>query len=115
MNKFLVAVLLVTLGTASASRIRSGSTKVNARGDDDLITNLPGQPAVSFKQYAGYVQLPGQQKNSFYWFVESTNNPKTDPVVRIFICMCIRYLMTRTSCGYFRRFCGRTAAPGAAA
>ena len=27
------------------------------------ITNLPGQPTVSFKQYSGYINLPGTQSS----------------------------------------------------
>ncbi|PAV76124.1 hypothetical protein WR25_26417 [Diploscapter pachys] len=46
------------------------------------ITNLPGAPSVSFKQYAGYYAV-GDSKSDMlhYWFVESQNNPATDPVL----------------------------------
>eukprot|EP01084_Bolivina_argentea_P106692 190870_1 len=47
----------------------------------DLITNLPGQPPVSFKQYSGYIVLnESTNKSLFYWFQESQNSPSTDPV-----------------------------------
>ncbi|PIO63253.1 serine carboxypeptidase [Teladorsagia circumcincta] len=47
-----------------------------------LISNLPGAPAVNFKQYSGYYTV-GTAKNHqlHYWFVESQNNPSTDPVL----------------------------------
>ncbi|WKX94954.1 hypothetical protein Q1695_011866 [Nippostrongylus brasiliensis] len=46
------------------------------------ITNLPGAPPVNFKQYSGYYTV-GTTKNHqlHYWFVESQNNPATDPVL----------------------------------
>lgn len=46
------------------------------------ITNLPGAPAVNFKQYSGYYTV-GANKNHqlHYWFVESQGNPATDPVL----------------------------------
>ncbi|XVF44554.1 hypothetical protein PTKIN_Ptkin02bG0133900 [Pterospermum kingtungense] len=40
----------------------------------DRVTNLPGQPAVKFRHYAGYVKLqPQNQKALFYWFFEAQN------------------------------------------
>ncbi|CAI4233256.1 unnamed protein product [Auanema sp. JU1783] len=47
-----------------------------------LINQLPGAPAVNFKQYAGYFGV-GQNKNHqlHYWFIESQSNPATDPVL----------------------------------
>jgi len=52
--------------------------------DKDLVNNLPGwdQPLPS-KQYSGYIQVTTSSPFKFlhYWFVESENNPATDPVV----------------------------------
>ncbi|KAK6738122.1 hypothetical protein RB195_020308 [Necator americanus] len=47
-----------------------------------LITNLPGAPPVNFKQYSGYYTV-GATKNHqlHYWFVESQNNPASDPLL----------------------------------
>jgi len=44
------------------------------------IVNLPGAPAVTFKQYSGYLDV-GNRHLLHYWFVESQNNPATDPVL----------------------------------
>ena len=47
----------------------------------EKITNLPGQPPVSFDQYSGYIVLnKTTNKSLFYWFQESQNNPAKDPV-----------------------------------
>eukprot|EP01084_Bolivina_argentea_P305385 527562_1 len=48
----------------------------------DKITNLPGQPPVTFDQYSGYVVLnKTSNKSLFYWLQESQNNPSVDPLV----------------------------------
>ncbi|XP_006004686.2 lysosomal protective protein-like [Latimeria chalumnae] len=47
----------------------------------DQITYLPGLSEMpSFKQWSGYLQA-GPNKYFHYWFVESQNNPSTDPLV----------------------------------
>lgn len=50
---------------------------------DDQITALPGlnfDP--NFKQYSGYITVDkANNRRLFYWFVESQNDPSTDPVV----------------------------------
>ena len=54
-----------------------------ASPQDDLIVNLPGlQDPINFKQYAGYKTVdPVNNRQLFYWFVESQDSPSTDPVV----------------------------------
>jgi carboxypeptidase C (cathepsin A) len=52
----------------------------------DQITNLPGAEKLSltFNQFSGYLDIPGTSggntKHIHYWFVESMNNPASDPV-----------------------------------
>uniref|UniRef100_A0A3B4CM12 Lysosomal protective protein n=1 Tax=Pygocentrus nattereri TaxID=42514 RepID=A0A3B4CM12_PYGNA len=47
----------------------------------DLVTSLPGlSETPNFQHYSGYLQA-AQGKYLHYWFVESQNNPSTDPVV----------------------------------
>lgn len=49
----------------------------------DLIVDLPGlyfDPG--FAQYSGYFNVdPSNNRNLFYWYVESQGNPETDPVI----------------------------------
>jgi len=47
----------------------------------DLVSNLPGlnfEP--TFKQFSGYIAV-SPTRNIHYWYIESSNNPSTDPVV----------------------------------
>ena len=55
---------------------------VNAAIDSDLITSLPGFGQTPTKQYSGLIPVD-DAKTIFlhYWFVESSGNPATDPVV----------------------------------
>jgi serine carboxypeptidase-like clade I len=52
----------------------------------DLITSLPGWDGpLPSKQYAGFVDSTKDptygQLHTHYWFAESENDPKTDPVL----------------------------------
>jgi len=48
----------------------------------DEITNLPGLwPGFSTKMFSGYIEIKGGARAIFYWFVESENDPSSDPVV----------------------------------
>jgi carboxypeptidase C (cathepsin A) len=49
----------------------------------DLVINLPGLPDVpNFDMYSGYLDVPNSLgKSLHYVFVESQNNPKTDPLL----------------------------------
>ncbi|CAL1387212.1 unnamed protein product [Linum trigynum] len=48
----------------------------------DKIVKLPGQPQVSFQQYAGYVAVDeNQQRELFYYFVEAATNSSSKPLV----------------------------------
>ena len=49
--------------------------------DDDLITSLPGwEGKTPTKQYSGYLNS-SDTTHLHYWFVESENDPSSDPVV----------------------------------
>lgn len=53
-----------------------------AQREADRVTDLPGQPAVTFRHYAGYVKLrPQDQKALFYWFFEAQEAPSLKPLV----------------------------------
>jgi hypothetical protein len=51
----------------------------------DQITKLPGAENlnIEFNQFSGYLEIPGSEGASkfiHYWFVESMNNPASDPL-----------------------------------
>ena len=52
----------------------------------DQVTNLPGSQnlKLNFNQFSGYLDIPGtsgsKSKHMHYWFVESQNNPSSDPI-----------------------------------
>lgn len=69
-----VVVLAVVVGAATAS--------IPAEQEADRVAALPGQPPVSFKQYAGYVNVNETNGRAlFYWFFEATRNPKKKPLL----------------------------------
>lgn len=48
----------------------------------DQVTSLPGlSTTLPFKHYSGYLQGSDVNTQLHYWFVESYNNPATDPLV----------------------------------
>ncbi|XP_074320547.1 serine carboxypeptidase-like 45 [Silene latifolia] len=58
------------------------TTRVTSYPETELIKNLPGQPTVNFKQFAGYVTVDeAQQRHLFYYFVEAETNPDSKPLV----------------------------------
>lgn len=69
---------------------------------EDLIEKLPGQPKVSFRQFAGYVDVDLKHGRSlFYYFVEAEDDPDHRPLtlwlnggkssfrLLLFICFCV--------------------------
>lgn len=49
---------------------------------EDLVINLPGQPKVNFRHYAGYVTVDVKNGRSlFYWFYEASTLPDEKPLV----------------------------------
>ncbi|KAG7653867.1 Peptidase S10 serine carboxypeptidase [Arabidopsis suecica] len=50
--------------------------------EQDLVTDLPGQPDVNFRHYAGYVPVDESNGRAmFYWFFEAMDLPKEKPLV----------------------------------
>ncbi|XP_057449513.1 serine carboxypeptidase-like 42 [Lotus japonicus] len=48
---------------------------------EDLVVNLPGQPKVGFRQYAGYVDIDVKHgKSLFYYFVEAEHDHGNKPL-----------------------------------
>ncbi|XP_021750570.1 serine carboxypeptidase-like 34 [Chenopodium quinoa] len=84
---FSLSILLTWLTTHVM--IVSGSTstlglspEVVAKQNADRVVDLPGQPVVGFKHYAGYVNVNASHgRELFYWFFEADQNPHHKPVV----------------------------------
>ncbi|KAL8120519.1 serine carboxypeptidase-like 34 [Apium graveolens] len=56
--------------------------EAKAQQQADRIGRLPGQPAVSFKQYSGYVTVNESHGRAlFYWFFEATESPENKPLL----------------------------------
>ncbi|OVA12084.1 Peptidase S10 [Macleaya cordata] len=77
--RFLVFSLAV-LSVVARGSVNEGE-KYSAQ-ESDRVTNLPGQPEVKFRHYAGYVKVRQQdEKALFYWFFEAEENPSEKPLV----------------------------------
>ncbi|XP_062163813.1 serine carboxypeptidase-like 35 [Alnus glutinosa] len=73
-----LAATPVVLTAATTQQIHGEEAQQEA----DRVTNLPGQPAVTFRHYSGYVKLrPQDQKALFYWFFEAQEAPSLKPLV----------------------------------
>jgi serine carboxypeptidase-like clade 2 len=69
---------LVFLLCASAARGNRYSEQQAA----DRVGRLPGQPAVPFQQYAGYVTVNESHGRAlFYWFFEAVDDAPKKPLV----------------------------------
>ncbi|CAK9146493.1 unnamed protein product [Ilex paraguariensis] len=56
--------------------------QVESLYEADKIASLPGQPQVSFQQFAGYVTIDEKQQRAlFYYFVEAETDPASKPLV----------------------------------
>lgn len=76
---FLFSALLA--GASGQERSLRASRVLTTPKQQDQITSLPGlNYDPGFKQYAGYLDA-SPTRHIFYWYVESQNDPKTDPVV----------------------------------
>ncbi|CAA0817933.1 Serine carboxypeptidase-like 31 [Striga hermonthica] len=68
--------------TVDGRKIHGSTNESNLEAVKDLVTCLPGQPAVTFRHYAGYVTV--NEKNGralFYWFYEAVNFAGEKPLV----------------------------------
>ncbi|XVF86635.1 hypothetical protein PTKIN_Ptkin18bG0058400 [Pterospermum kingtungense] len=58
-----------------------GAAVVHGFPMNDLITKLPGQPDVTFRQFAGYIDVDVNAGRSvFYYFVEAEKDPMNKPL-----------------------------------
>jgi serine carboxypeptidase-like clade 2 len=56
------------------------ATSALAKYAADKVTSLPGQPPVSFSQYAGYLDV-SNTRSLFYWFVEAEAVTPNTPLI----------------------------------
>ncbi|GMP92411.1 hypothetical protein CsSME_00042648 [Camellia sinensis var. sinensis] len=79
-------ILLLTfiLAAVASARLDPGqlSPKALSEQEADRVTKLPGQPPVTFRQYAGYVTVNETHGRAlFYWFFEATKKPENKPLL----------------------------------
>ncbi|XP_027153704.1 serine carboxypeptidase-like 34 [Coffea eugenioides] len=82
-SPLLLLVLLLTPGLAAAEFAATElSHDVLQQQAGDRVVQLPGQPWVHFKQYAGYITVNETHGRAlFYWFFEATRNPEKKPLL----------------------------------
>ncbi|XP_058097887.1 serine carboxypeptidase-like 34 isoform X2 [Magnolia sinica] len=78
--------LLLSLLASGSAYGRTGpkflDPVVLAQQEADRVVELPGQPQVKFRQYAGYVTVDESHgKALFYWFFEATHKPQEKPLL----------------------------------
>ncbi|KAL1563524.1 Serine carboxypeptidase 24 [Salvia divinorum] len=72
-------VLYLMMIMVSSSAISNAFAEAH---DLDRITALPGQPAVNFSQYSGYVTVNQEEGRAlFYWLTEAAVDPHTKPLL----------------------------------
>lgn len=82
---------------AHSAKCHSSSSSLSAA---DRISELPGQPRVSFHQYSGYVSVDQNEERAlFYYFVEAEIDPASKPLVlwlngghishSVCVCLCV--------------------------
>ncbi|KAE9620276.1 hypothetical protein Lal_00019824 [Lupinus albus] len=75
-------LIITTMSVSTVASIREYSGMEAQQQEADIVKNLPGQPAVKFRHYAGYVKLrPDEEKALFYWFFEAQEQPSHKPLV----------------------------------
>ncbi|KAJ6813073.1 serine carboxypeptidase-like 34 [Iris pallida] len=78
-------LLLLLLICSFSFAVESGAVldqEFLARQEADRVVGLPGQPPVSFGQYAGYVTVnESHGKALFYWFFEATEGARDKPLL----------------------------------
>lgn len=79
----IVCALLILEPVLGRRHGKWSSTNEKLNGsNEDLVTDLPGQPQVRFRHYAGYVKVNETHGRAlFYWFYEAASNPDQKPLV----------------------------------
>ena len=72
----------IVMGIISCASLVHIFLPVEAFPKADKITSLPGQPPVSFQQFAGYITVDEKQHRAlFYYFVEAEAQAASKPLV----------------------------------
>uniref|UniRef100_A0A1D1XHM0 Carboxypeptidase n=1 Tax=Anthurium amnicola TaxID=1678845 RepID=A0A1D1XHM0_9ARAE len=73
----------VALAMAAAVLLMCSSTEVESQSPhQEMVTQLPGQPQVSFQQFSGYVTVDEKEERAlFYYFAEAEVDPLSKPLV----------------------------------
>ncbi|KAM3250126.1 hypothetical protein P3L10_004195 [Capsicum annuum] len=75
-------LLVVSFGVLLGTRGDIVTKEVLAEQEADRVIGLPGQPPVSFKQYAGYITVNETHGRAlFYWLFEATTTPHNKPLL----------------------------------
>ncbi|KAJ7955651.1 Carboxypeptidase [Quillaja saponaria] len=84
-RKVLVLLFLcLTISSFSSITCSSSITTINVpkQQEVDRITELPGQPPVTFSQFSGYVTVNEQHGRSlFYWLTQATSSSEDKPLL----------------------------------
>ncbi|KAG9452702.1 hypothetical protein H6P81_005606 [Aristolochia fimbriata] len=85
------SLLVLVVAAAGRGGTQHSNIRAHSKGDaascvgsqhPDLVTDLPEQPNVSFRHYAGYVTVHEQNGRAlFYWFYEATTRPDDRPLL----------------------------------
>ncbi|URE40161.1 Serine carboxypeptidase [Musa troglodytarum] len=75
-------VLLFSCSLVRGGRSRGLDREALQQQEADRVVGLPGQPPVSFRQYAGYVTVNESHGRAlFYWFFEATHDVEKKPLL----------------------------------
>ncbi|XP_042486455.1 serine carboxypeptidase-like 45 [Macadamia integrifolia] len=79
---YLLWVAIAVAVAAFPQIFTSAEILETSSSEADRISELPGQPKVSFQQFSGYITVDEQQERAlFYYFVEAETNPASKPLV----------------------------------
>ncbi|CAI0444001.1 unnamed protein product [Linum tenue] len=81
----LLVLVFLSVAVSAVDEVKNGRVErelLVQQQEGDRVSRLPGQPEVSFKQYAGYVTVDESHGRAlFYWFLESTHRPHDKPLL----------------------------------
>ena len=79
---FFLIISLVSLRWVAAVSGQQPTRRALLEQELDRVIGLPGQPRVSFKQYAGYITVNETHGRAlFYWFFEAAESPQKKPLL----------------------------------